>query len=175
MTTGPLVELTVNGAIPGETVSLPEGGGTLDVHGHVRSVTPLAKVMLVSGGDVVEEIPVSGDRMSVDFERSLAVTKSGWYHLRAEGNRDERFPLDASYAQAFTNPTWIEVGGKPVRSREAAEYSIRWIDKLQAMAEEWPGWRSQKEKDHVYAQFEEARQIYRKFAGEASPTDDDEP
>ena len=43
MTTGPLVELIVNGAIPGETVSLPEGGGTLDVHGHVRSVTPLAK------------------------------------------------------------------------------------------------------------------------------------
>ena len=43
------------------------------------------------------------------------------------------------------------------------------------MAEEWPGWRSQKEKDHVYAQFEEAREIYRKFAGEAPATDDDEP
>ena len=35
--------------------------------------------------------------------------------------------------------------------------------------------RSQKEKDHVYDQFEEARQIYRKFAGEAPSTDDAEP
>ncbi len=31
-----------------------------------------------------------------------------------------------------------------------------------------PGWRSQWEKDHVMAQFEEARQIYRKFALEAT-------
>ena len=63
----------------------------------------------------------------------------------------------------------------PFRSHEASEYSLRWIDKLQEMAEAWPGWRSQKEKDHVYAQFEQARQIYRKFAGEAPATDDDEP
>ena len=68
------------------------------------------------------------------------------------------------------------VGDRPVRSREAAEYSIRWIDKLQAMADEWPGWRSQAEKDHVYAQFEEARRIYRRMAAEAEglPTSSNE-
>ena len=43
---------------------------------------------------------------------SKSVSKSGWYHLRAEGDRGERYPLDATYAQAFTNPTWVEVGGK---------------------------------------------------------------
>ncbi len=59
------------------------------------------------------------------------------------------------------DPTWVRVGDAPVRSREAAAYSLRWIDKLQQMADEWPGWRSQNEKDHVYRQFEEARQIYR--------------
>lgn len=62
----------------------------------------------------------------------------------------------------------MTVGGAPVRSRAAAEYSLSWIDKLQDMAIAWPGWRSQKEKDHVYAQFDEARAIYRKFAEEAS-------
>jgi hypothetical protein len=40
------------------------------------------------------------------------------------------------------------------------------------MAEAWPGWRSQKEKDHVYAQFNEARTIYRKFLQEAAATND---
>ena len=38
-----------------------------------------------------------------------------------------------------------------------AEYAIEWIDKLTAMAEAAPGWRSQWEKDHVFAQFQEAR------------------
>lgn len=63
---------------------------------------------------------------------------------------------------------WVTVGEQPVRNREAAGYSIRWIDKLQAMAEEWPGWRSQAEKDHVYHQFDEAREVYRQFIAEAN-------
>lgn len=31
-----------------------------------------------------------------------------------------------------------------------------------------PGWRSTKEKDHVYGQFEEARNVYRRLAAEAA-------
>jgi hypothetical protein len=75
--------------------------------------------------------------------------------------------LDTSYPQAFTNPIWVIVDGRPIRSAEAADYAIRWIDKLQAMAEEWPGWRSRAEEDHVYAQFEEARDVYRARRAEA--------
>ena len=78
-------------------------------------------------------------------------------------------PLDTSYPLALTNPVWVTVGGAPVRSRSAADYALRWIDKLQAMAEEWPGWRSDAEKAHVYAQFDEARAIYRARAAEAAP------
>jgi hypothetical protein len=54
-----------------------------------------------------------------------------------------------------------------VRSRAAAEYCLKWIDKLQQLAEAWPGWRSQKERDHVFAQFNEARAVYRKFLQES--------
>jgi hypothetical protein len=58
-----------------------------------------------------------------------------------------------------------------VRSRAAAEYALKWIDKLQEMAAVWPGWRSPREKDHVFAHFEEARQVYRRLMAEgAVPT-----
>jgi hypothetical protein len=40
------------------------------------------------------------------------------------------------------------------------------------MTDQWPGWRSQKEKDHVYAQFDQARQVYRKFLSEAATSSD---
>lgn len=168
VSTGPLVELTVNDMLPGETVALPAGGGAVDVAVSVRSITPLETVAVIFNGEVVEEISLDGDRRSVDFRRSFTVTRSGWYHLRAEGNPSERYPLDVEFAQAFTNPVWVTVDGAPVRNRAAAEYSIRWIDKLQQMATEWPGWRSQAEIDHVFAQFEEARSIYRRFAEEAT-------
>jgi hypothetical protein len=62
----------------------------------------------------------------------------------------------------------VSVGGRPVRSRAAAEYGLQWIDKLQQMADAWPGWRSQKERDHVRAQFDAARAVYRRFAEEAA-------
>jgi hypothetical protein len=54
-----------------------------------------------------------------------------------------------------------------VRSKAAADYSIRWIDTLESMAQQWPRWRSDKEKSHVFAQFEEARRIYGQRAAEA--------
>ena len=108
--------------------------------------------------------------MSAELSKTLKATRSGWYHLRAEGNPKERYPLDTTFAQGFTNPVWVTVGNQPVRSATAATYCLKWIDKLQQMAGAWPGWRSQKEKDHVYAQFDEARAVYRTFLKEATAT-----
>jgi TolB protein len=166
VSTGPLVELTVNGRMPGQDVTL-RASGDVEVKARVRSITPLEKVTLVFNGEAVETIPLSADRKSADFTTRLKVATSGWYHLRAEGSRAERHPLDTSFAQGFTNPVWITVDGRPVRSRAAAEYCLKWIDKLQQLAEAWPGWRSQKERDHVFAQFNEARAVYRKFLQES--------
>ena len=95
------------------------------------------------------------------------INRSGWCHLRAEGKADERFPLDVTYAQGFTNPVWLQVGDQPVRSADAADYAVRWIDKLQDLASSWPGWRADKERAHVFAQFDEARAVYRRFARES--------
>jgi hypothetical protein len=166
VTNGPLVELAVNGSLPGETVPLQAPGG-VSVQAHVRSIVPLQKATLYFNGRVAEEIPLSADRRSADFSKTLQVTSSGWYHLRAEGAPADRFPLDTAYPQGFTNPVWVTVGSQQIRSRASAEYALNWIDKLQKLAEAWPGWRSQKEKDHVYAQFEEARRVYRRLAAEA--------
>lgn len=168
VTNGPLVELTINGAVPGETVNVSADRATVLVQTRVRSIVPLQKVTLYFNGQQVEGIPLSADRRSVDFEKSLPVSRSGWYHVRAEGAQADRFPLDTSYPQAFTNAIWVVVGNQPIRDRASAQYSLRWIDQLQKQAEAWPGWRSQKEKDHVYAQFEEARNVYRRFLNEAS-------
>ena len=41
---------------------------------------------------------------------------------------------------------------------------IRWIEKLRASALEWPWWRSENEKNHVLAQFDEAKAVYEKLA-----------
>jgi hypothetical protein len=174
VTNGPILELSLDRSLPGEDVRLPAGGGSVELEARVRSVVALAKVLLVFNGRVVDELPLESDRRNLEVRKSLKVARSGWYHLRAEGNPGEQYPLDAAYAQAFTNPVWVTVGDQPPRTKRAAEYCLKWIDVLEKMAEDWPGWRSQKEKDHVYAQFEAARRVYRQLAAEATaPADGD--
>ncbi len=167
VSSGPLVDLTIDGRFPGEEVLLPEDGRTVEIKGRVQSVTELDRIFLVCNGETTDVVPMMGDRRRATFTLRHQVRRSGWCHLRAEGATGDRFPMDVAYVQAFTNPVWIQVGDQPIRDAAAADYGLRWIDTLQEMADAWPGWRAQKERDHVFAQFDEARAIYRRLAAEA--------
>ncbi len=164
---GPLIDFRINNRIPGDEVRLAEGGGEVSWKVGVRSITPLDRVWIVAGGEDVAEVPLSADQKSASGSGTLEIPHSTWILVRAEGGPEDRRPLDCAYPQAFTNPVWALAGDEPVRSLAAAEYSIRWVDRLREMAEEWPYWRSEAEQAHVYAQFDEARAIYVKFAEEA--------
>ena len=82
MSTGPLVGLTVNGRMPGDEVALPAAGGTVDVGGWVKSITPLDKVTLISNGEVVGADSAHRDRKSLEFTQQIKVSRSSWVHLR---------------------------------------------------------------------------------------------
>jgi TolB protein len=161
-TTGPLLDFRVDGKLPGEVVKLGAAGGPITLEGSVRSIAPLSKVVIHRNGAVFKDIPVGA---AGAIREQVRVTGSGWYSLYAEGPPYEW--LDADYPQAATTPVRVYVGEGKIRSRESAEYFGRWIDKLRGMAEAWPWWRSEKEKAHVFAQFDEARRIYQRLASEA--------
>lgn len=167
MSSGPLLDFTIDGRIPGQTIELT-GGSEVIASLQVSSITPLERAEIVFNGDVIASIPFTGDRTSLSFERSFRPEESGWYHVRVNGAAGESFPMDIAWVQAATNPVWVEVDGVPVRSVEAAEYGLAWIDRLQELAEEWPYWRSDAEKAHVYGQFDEAREVYRRRGAEAA-------
>lgn len=168
VSTGPILDLTVDGQRPGGEVRLPPTGGTVTVTGSVTSVTPLQRVFLVMNGRDVAEVPLAPDRRSARVSATVPVARSGWLHLRAEGSPADRFPLDALYAQAFTNPVWVTVGNEPVRNGVAAAYALKWIDMLEIMADAWPGWHDPQEKRRVFADYERARVVYRQRLDEAT-------
>jgi TolB protein len=161
VSSGPLLEFSIGSALPGDTVYLPEGGGSISVSGRLRSVVEMSSLMLICNGDEVERFNLGRDRTRADVSYELEVERSGWCHLRTEGETSERFPMDVEYTQAFTNPIWFQVGDQAIRNPESASYALQWIDKLQDLAEAWPGWRSEEEKAHVYGQFDAAREVYR--------------
>ncbi|HET8549194.1 MAG TPA: CehA/McbA family metallohydrolase [Bryobacteraceae bacterium] len=164
-TSGPLLEFRIDGKVPGEEIRLSSGGGTVALEAQVKSIAPLSQVVIHRNGAPWKQLALHADAKSASLRTSFPVTESGWYSLYAEGPRTEY--LDTNYVQAATNAIRVYVGDQPIRNKDSAEYFMRWIDKLQAMAEAWPWWRSDKEKAHVFAQFREARQTYARFAAEA--------
>jgi hypothetical protein len=148
---------------------LPDSGGDVDIAVNVTSITPLQKVVLVQNGTIIADIPLDADRRHARWRQQVPVSKSGWLHVRAEGLPADRFPLDAIYAQAFTNPVWTIVGDQPIRDRASAEYGIKWINMLRLMADAWPGWTSTEAKRQLFAEFDEARAVYERLAREAPP------
>lgn len=149
--TGPLLELKIDGKLPGETIQLPQAGEVV-IEGSVQSIAPLSKVVLHRNGAVFKTLATG------TFRERVKVDESSWFSLYAEGPNYRL--LDGEYPQAATNAIRVYVAGKPIRNAQSAQYFVRWIDKLTKMAAEWPWWRSEKEKAHVLRQFNEARGIY---------------
>ena len=166
VSSGPLVEFTINGKGPGEDVKLGAGGGEVSMSAKIWSIAPLREAVLYSNGEVWKKLPLSADRMSVDWSESVPADDSRWFTLVVEADPYPAGDAD-SFGQAVTSAVRVYVGDKKIRSRESAEYFLRWIDTLEGQADGWFGWRSDAEKKHVFAQFEEAREVYRQRAREA--------
>ncbi len=177
-TGGPLLEFEIDGKKPGEAIQLGPDGGRLKLRASVWSIAPLSRVVVYHNGKPLLEVPINeevwsgepaADGRCAQLDTEIAVKASGWYSLYAEGPHTEL--LDVEYPQAATNAIRVYVGEQKIRNRASAEYFLRWIDKLKTMAEEWPWWRSQKERDHVFAQLDEARRVYQRLAAEAQQPD----
>ncbi len=157
-TSGPLLEFEIDGRIPGESVQLNSSGGAVKLKASVSSIVPLSKVVIHRNGEVYRELPLGSGSRGATYEAEIEVAESSWFSFYAEGPQTDL--LDIAYPQAATNVIRVYVGDDKIRNPESAEYFIQWIDKLKTMAEEWPWWRSQAERDHVFAQFEEARNVF---------------
>jgi Tol biopolymer transport system component len=153
VTNGPLLTFQVNGEIAGSEIHLPAGGGTVEFTAAMKSIAHVDKLEVIMNGKAVESLPLAG------ATKRLRIDKSGWLTLRGRSAKAEN-PIDDSYLVAETGPVYVYVGGQPIRSAEDARYFIGWIDDVKSQAAGHPGWRSEREKSHVLAQFDEARKVF---------------
>src|SRR5688572_28609824 len=70
VTNGPLVDLRINGQMPGDEIQLPAGGGTIQIRGRVQTVVPVEKLEVHNNGKVIESVDASVGRI----EKTLQVT-----------------------------------------------------------------------------------------------------
>jgi TolB protein len=166
LTSGPVVEFSVGGKMPGESLRLPAAGGAVAITGTVRSRTPVTSVRIYRDGTIWKEIQPSGSR-DVRFDEQAAVTGSGWFNLVVEA--EETRPAPGAYAQAVTNAVRVYAGKQPIRNRASAEYYLQWLEKLRSQVADPAHYRSERERSAVLARIDEAAAVYRKRMEDVQP------
>ncbi len=146
VTNGPLVLLQVEGKEPGDEIRLGAGKHSLRVRVEVRSITPVETVEVLWNGKVVGK----------GREQTVTVEGSGWVAARVIAKYG-RHPLRVPQPFAATMPVWVTVDGKPVRSRQDAEYFVGWLDQTLERALAQGPWNNEEEKAGVRKLYGEAR------------------
>ena len=158
-TNGPLLGFAVDGKPPGSEIALPQGGGEIAYGGWLRSLTGIDHLEVVLNGKVIQSIALPGDRTTADLAGHIRIDESGWLLLRAWNEHATPDVFDL-YPYATTNPVFVTVAGKPLRSKPDAEFFLKWIAKVKASASANRDYNSAAERDAVMRHIEDARRVF---------------
>lgn len=162
VTNGPMLEFTIDRSQIGDWIKAPVPQ-KMTVRARASAAFPLAKVEVLYNGKPVASI--EPDKKSAKIEREVLIDKSGWLAVRATGPGHPDSPLPALYAH--TNPIYVEIAGKPARSRADALFMLNWLDRLAVMQRERNRIPTEELRRHVQGQIDAARAVYAKMLKEA--------
>ena len=124
VTTGPMLDFTVQGQGPGEilTPTKKEAVWALDLH----TAVGVDSVQIVVNGAVVSTHPGMTTPGSRHYEGRIKLPAGGWVAARALGGKTTSWPAMDSYAFAHTAPLWIgDKGSTTPATKQAAAADLR--------------------------------------------------
>ncbi|OGO55384.1 MAG: hypothetical protein A2Z32_12115 [Chloroflexi bacterium RBG_16_69_14] len=127
-TSGPVIELTVDGHQPGDVLSLPAPGGHLEAQVHVRAAQPIiGSVELIVNGRVVarEDAPQATDDLRLTAV--IEVDAGAWVAARSRSDHEIHSAFNTSMA-SHTSPVYVEVVDRPLFAVADAEAILQVID-----------------------------------------------
>ena len=125
VTVGPLVDMQVEGEVPGQKIALPESGGTINVSWRVESIRlPVTSVEVVVGGRMASQESFTGVT-SAEGTLDLTLDESSWIAVRVRGTYNDKEPERIA---AHTSAVQVLKGDAPVYKQEDAVEMLRQIE-----------------------------------------------
>jgi Tol biopolymer transport system component len=167
-TNAPLLQFSVEGRGPGETLAVNGAVRALRYEGMFRSIVPVRHLQIIVNGIVARELETGAEGMSADFSGTLDVDGAGWVLLRAynDENAPEIFDL---YPYATTTPVWLESAGKPAGAHCDSDYFLAWLDRVRSVAEAHPDYNSAAERERLLTDIDAARAVYERLGRRPQP------
>jgi len=126
-TSGPLINLKVEGRDIGDEIQLPSDGGTLEVEAEATCLWPIHLLEVVVNGQVAAKTAdeKGTDRLAV--KAKIPVKRSSWIGARC-GSRLQVQHCWPIHLGAHTSPVYVVVGGEQMFSPGDATYMLTLID-----------------------------------------------
>jgi type 1 glutamine amidotransferase len=118
VSTGPMLEVQVNGELPGHVFAGAQGGKECQVKGTVTSASAIDRIEILVNGQIVKTIPGESQRtpaggFDCGFETAVKIDGSCWLAVRCfEKHPTRRIRF------AHTAPWHFEVAGRPLLPRQ---------------------------------------------------------
>ncbi|HUU43684.1 MAG TPA: hypothetical protein VMX57_07885, partial [Planctomycetota bacterium] len=124
---GPLMDLTVDGHTMGEEIRLSGGRGTVEVHASAESAWPIHRLEIVKNGEIVETTTRKAGTRKLDIRTRLHIDGSSWVASRC-GSTMKVHHCWPIFLAAHTSPVYIVVPGTDLFSPSDATYMLTLID-----------------------------------------------
>lgn len=136
-TSGPVIELSVDGHEPGDVITLSTTGGHLQATARARASQPVIGCLeLVVNGRVVASRDGVGGTEDLELTATVEVDSSAWIAARSRSEHEVRSAYLTSMA-AHTSPVYVDVPDRPLFDLGDAEAisavidgTVRWLETM---------------------------------------------
>ena len=140
-TSGPLIDVRVEGKRPGAELKLPAGGGTLTVEAWAESVLPFQELQIVCNGAVTATQTVPNGERACRISQEVKLNGSGWIAARCVSTLEVQHTWVVNVA-AHTSPVYIVADSQELFNPSDATYmmtildgGLTWLDTLATRAD----------------------------------------
>ncbi len=159
VTNGPMLGFTVENVGPGDSLIINSKSQKLSYSGFVRSAIPVDHVEVIWNGAVVATHSLKGPGKTFDIKGTINTKGPGWLLLRAWSDGAHRDLIDL-YAYASTNPVYVTVPGKSVKSKVAGQFFIKWLNRMESLTNANTSFRTEEERKIILGDIRKAKAIY---------------
>jgi hypothetical protein len=126
-TSGPLLDLTVDGQPIGSEIKLKAGGGELEIAASATSQWPINALEVVVNGQVVADTRRLQGARALSLRQTIRVEGSAWIAARCGSSLrvNHCWPI---HLGAHTSPVYVIAGGQPLWSPSDATYMLTLLD-----------------------------------------------
>lgn len=135
-TSGPLIDLRVEGKRPGDDIALPGRGGTVEIEAWAESVFPFHELQVVCNGQVIAAESAPAGAKSCRVKAKVRIAGSSWIAARCVSRLRLAHTWVINVA-AHTSPVYLVAGGAEQFNASDATYmltllegGLTWLDTL---------------------------------------------